>query len=105
MEYVNFQKALEAALEGKMIKRSGWTHNTFVFKQKENSVIAENIKSMISLPEHVKIEMVKRKESGKDVFQNLRYSSQFMIVNEFNLFTHYTFSGLDLTAVDWIIME
>jgi len=105
MEYVNFQKALEATLEGKMIKRSGWTHKTFVFKSKDSSILAENIKGMISLPETVKVEMVNRKENGKDEFQNLRYSSQFMMVNEFNLFTNYCFSGLDLTAVDWIIIE
>lgn len=105
MEYVNFQKALEAALEGSMIKRSGWNHHTFVFKQKDNSVLAESIKGMISLPESVKVEMVKRKQTGKEEFQNLRYSSQFIMVNEFNLFTNYNFTGLDVTAVDWIIIE
>ena len=91
---LSFGEALEALKEGKALSRSGWA-GLFIFKQVDNNIRIEAVYKMRSIPERIKVKIIK---NGED----LNYTNQFCIVDSMNTIEGWSPSPEDICATDWV---
>lgn len=107
---MNFGEAIEVLKSGGMVCRSGWNgKGMFVFQQVPSMVAAEIVEKMTSLPESVKAEFARRRDSVNKSetieFQHLKYSNQLAMVYPDNSIYGWLASPSDVLADDWKIYQ
>lgn len=102
---MDFNDALVALKEGKMIQRTTWFHNSFVFMQVPATINKEIVPKMQSLPKSVKDLFVSRFEDESRQIDAIYYADQFAIVNQSNLISGWSPTPSDVLGIDWIIYE
>jgi hypothetical protein len=96
-----FTAMIEELEKGKMAWRK--CDDVLIFKQIPAEIPEEFIKNMKSLPEKVKEFVLKEMNEGK--YTELQYVNQYVALNRQGMITYYTFSGDDINANDWVIMD
>ena len=97
---VNYEKAMKALWDGKMVRSENWEPDHFMYKEKPRVVVPKSIKFMSSIPDDVKVEFARR---GKDI----HHDNQFFYVNEKNQVVGITTNRLrheDVVGM-WEILE
>ncbi len=102
---MNFGKAIEALMEGKMVRRSVHGQHDFIFRQVPSAIPAEVVPKMTSLPQAVKDEFVRRFNDPAMQVVEICYNNQLAFVNASNLITGWAPSIVDVMADDWLIVE
>lgn len=96
---LSFGQAVEAAKEGKSIRREGWNgKGLIVFMQVPSTIPADTIPKMQSLPQSVKDELKNRGGS-------ISYSNQMALLNPDNTINGWAPSVSDTLAEDWCILD
>ena len=107
---MNFGQAIEALKEGKMVRRTGWNgKGLFVFMQVPSQIGIDVVPKMQSLPQSVKDEFMRRKESASSAEElsnhySITYSNQMAIVYPNNAISGWAPSASDALAEDWEIL-
>jgi len=99
MKKVDYTQAIEALLNGKIVKRSIHLEGTFIFRQVPSEIFSDVIPKMTSLPQSVKDEFAKREATS------IKYNNQFAIVDIDNNIQGWKPEPQDFLAKDWIIIE
>jgi hypothetical protein len=107
---MNFGQAIDVLTSGGMVYREGWNgKGMFAFQQVPSMVAAEIVEKMTSLPDEVKAEFIKRRDSVNKAettsFQHLKYRNQFALVSPDNTISGWIPSASDVLADDWKIYQ
>lgn len=104
-QLVPFGQAVKALKEGKMVRRSEWNKDFFIFKQVPSSVNKTIVPKMTSLPDSVKSELIKRFEDLENhSIDSIHYVDQIALVNWSGRIDSYTPSVIDVFAEDWVVL-
>ncbi len=105
-QLVPFGEAIKALKDGKIVKRSEWNKDFFIFKQVPSSVGKNIVPKMTSLPESVKIEFDKRfNDLENHQIDSIHYVDQIAFVNWSGRIDSYTPSVIDVFAEDWVVLN
>ncbi len=102
---MNFEKAIESLMEGKMVKRSIHGEHEFIFRQVPSTIPANVVPVMTSLPQAVKDEFVRRFNDPAMQIDEINYNNQLAFVNSSNLIVGWSPSVCDVFADDWFVVE
>lgn len=102
---MEFQIAINALKEGKMVTRQGWNgKGMFVFMQVPSEISKDIVPKMQSLPPAVKAEFQKRFDDPNQQINAIYYSNQLALVNTSNLITGWSPSVSDVLSEDWEVL-
>jgi hypothetical protein len=104
MRNLSFGEAIKLLEEGKLLQRAGWNgKGMFIFKQLPSDVPASILETMTSLPDNVKAEFIKRRDTDNELgmYQQLRYRNQLAMVYPDNFIYGWLASPSDIFANDW----
>jgi len=98
---MNFGEAITALKLGKMVARSTWANETFVFMQIPSEIgVLHVVPKMQSLPDSVKDEFTRRLLENK-TSQTIQYKDQLAKVSNENTVVGWSAGSEDILAEDW----